>query len=172
MYPSMTHCHVIGAVATDRVNILVRARAGPLRDEESTMRISRVAFAGVAVAAAAAAAGTAFTASNTVPDSVAGYGQGEITGVTVTDIHYVPVAADPTHLDQVVFTSTTQITAAHPTVTMTLKSSSTAVVGTPYTCSVGAWDSAAATPSQPITCVATDEPEFTGFNYVGLSVSQ
>ena len=136
------------------------------------MRIPRVAFAGVAVAAAAAAAGTAFTASNTVPDSVAGYGQGEITGVTVSDIHYVPVTADPTHLDKVVFTSTTQITATHPTVTMTLKSTSTAVVGTPYTCTVAAWDTSTTPASQPITCVATDQPTFASFNYVGLSVTQ
>ena len=58
------------------------------------------------------------------------------------------------------------------TVTMTLKSTSTAVVGTPYACTVAAWDTSTTPASQPITCTATDQPTFASFNYVGLSVTQ
>lgn len=136
------------------------------------MRIPRVAFAGVAVAAAAAAAGTAFTASNTVPNSVAGYGQGQITGVTVSDTHYEPVSADPTHLQSVVFTSVTQVTGTHPTATLTLKSDATHVLGATYDCVIGAWNPAATPPSQPISCDTEDTPDFRDFSYVGLTVSQ
>ncbi|MGZ4185331.1 MAG: hypothetical protein ACXVUE_10860 [Solirubrobacteraceae bacterium] len=42
----------------------------------------------IAVIAAIAAGGAAFTASNTVPDTVAGYGTSNITGATVTAMHY------------------------------------------------------------------------------------
>jgi hypothetical protein len=40
------------------------------------------------VIAAIAAGGAAFTASNTVPNTVAGYGTSNITGATVTAMHY------------------------------------------------------------------------------------
>ena len=65
------------------------------------MRRSRVVFTGIAVAAAAVA-GTAFTAQNTVPNSVAGYGQSTVSGVVVSNIQYTPLAADNTYLDTVV----------------------------------------------------------------------
>ena len=42
----------------------------------------------IAVIAAIAAGGAAFTASNSVPDTVAGYGTSNITGATVTAMHY------------------------------------------------------------------------------------
>jgi hypothetical protein len=42
----------------------------------------------IVVIAAIAAGGAAFTASNTVPDTVAGYGTSNITGATVTALHY------------------------------------------------------------------------------------
>jgi hypothetical protein len=42
----------------------------------------------IAVIAAIAAGGAAFTASNTVPNTVAGYGTSNITGATVTALHY------------------------------------------------------------------------------------
>jgi hypothetical protein len=103
------------------------------------MRKSRLLLAGVAVAAAGAAT-SAFTASNTVPASVAGTGQGAVTGAVVTDIHYVQNAADSNVVDSVEFTSTTDLTGK--TTTMTLKTTGgTVVVGTPYTCAVKtAWD--------------------------------
>ena len=95
------------------------------------MRKSRVLLAGVAVAAAGVAT-SAFTASNTMPASVAGYGQGAVTGATVTEIHYDPNAATPT--------SSTPSSSPRPirtltgtTTTMTLKTApgGTVLDGTP-----------------------------------------
>ena len=51
-------------------------------------RISRRMVAVVVVIGAIAAGGAAFTASNTVSASVAGYGTSNITGATATDVHY------------------------------------------------------------------------------------
>jgi hypothetical protein len=44
--------------------------------------------AAIAVIGAVAAGGAAFTASNTVPSSVAGYGSASVTGGTVTSLTY------------------------------------------------------------------------------------
>lgn len=51
----------------------------------------------IAVIAAIAAGGAAFTASNTVPDTVAGYGTSNISGATVTAMHYT-LNADGTQI--------------------------------------------------------------------------
>ena len=135
------------------------------------MRKSRVLLAGVAVAAAAAAT-SAFTASNDIDPSVAGYGQAEVTGATVTNVHYVVNAADGTVLDAVEFTTTTDVTDALST--MTLKSGAVAgvggtVEGTPYSCSVKTgdeWDNT----SMVLLCTTADHPNFEDFNAVGLTV--
>jgi hypothetical protein len=52
------------------------------------MRLSRVLLAGTAVAAAGIAT-SAFTAGNTVEESVAGYGTATVSGVNTSDISYV-----------------------------------------------------------------------------------
>ena len=138
------------------------------------MRKSRLLLAGVAIAAAAAAT-SAFTASNTVPPSVAGFGQAEVSGATVTNIHYVVNDDDGTILDAVEFTTTTNVTAN--TSTMTLKTGSTAgvggsVVGDPYPCVVktgAAWDGT----SLVLTCDTTGTVRnFEDFDAVGLTVIQ
>jgi hypothetical protein len=70
------------------------------------MRKSRVLLAGVAVAAAGAAT-SAFTAGNTnnAPgDKVAGFGEVVVSGVTVTNVAYTPLASDASKLDNVIFT--------------------------------------------------------------------
>jgi len=140
------------------------------------MRKSRVLLAGVAVAAAAAAT-SAFTASNTVPKSVAGYGQAEVTGAAVTGVHYVSNATDSNTLDAVEFTTTTNVTAA--TSTLTLRTGVAAddtggtIVGAPYACTVKTpWDNT----SMVITCDTTAATnggtvrKFQDFNGVGLTV--
>jgi hypothetical protein len=139
------------------------------------MRMSRVLLTGVAVAAAAVAT-SAFTASNTVPDSVAGYGQGLVTGAEVDTIHYVRNTADGTVLDAVEFTVSTDVT--NSTSTMTLKSGADAdgdggvVVGDPYSCIVkvgSEWDG----DSLVLTCDTTGTVRnFEDFNAVGLTVVQ
>ncbi len=132
------------------------------------MRMSRVLLVGVAVAGAAVTT-SAFTASNTVPNSVAGFGQGSVTGAVVTDIHYVADTADSSIVDAVEFTSTTNLTGK--TVTMTLKTTGgTVVVGTPYTCTVKtAWNSTTIV----MTCDTSGTTRhFADFDAVGLTVIQ
>jgi hypothetical protein len=136
------------------------------------MRKSRLLLAGVAVAAAGVAT-SAFTAANTVPDSVAGFGQGAVTGAVITDIHYVANAADGTVVDAVELTSTTDLTGK--TVTMTLKTTGgTVVVGSPYTCAVKtAWDALATPPAIVMTCDTTGSTRlFADFDSVGVTVVQ
>ena len=132
------------------------------------MRSSRLLFVGVAVAAAAVAT-SAFTASNTVPDSVAGTGQGAVTGAVVTDIHYVQNAADSNVVDAVESTSTTDITGK--ITTMTLKTTGgTVVVGTPYSCAEKtAWDGTEIV----MTCDTTGSTRsFADFDSVSITVVQ
>jgi hypothetical protein len=59
----------------------------------------------VAVIAAVAAGGAAFTASNTVPVSVAGYGQNSVSGADATEIHHT-LSADGTHIVSTALTLT------------------------------------------------------------------
>jgi|tagenome__1003787_1003787.scaffolds.fasta_scaffold20942234_2 hypothetical protein len=130
------------------------------------MRKSRVLLAGVAVAAAGVAT-SAFTASNTVPASVAGSGTGAVSGAVVTNIHYVTNAADATRVDAVELTSTTNLTGK--LTTMTLKNGST-VVGTPYSCAVKTpWDTTVIV----MTCDTTGSTRtFDEFNSVSVTVVQ
>lgn len=55
-------------------------------------------------AAVVAVGGTAFTAANTVPGSVAGSGSGTISGYTVSAVDYTLNAANPQNLDAIVIT--------------------------------------------------------------------
>lgn len=57
----------------------------------------------LAVAAALALATYAFTASNTVPGSKAGKGEGTISGYTVSAVAYT-LASNPANIDSVAFT--------------------------------------------------------------------
>jgi hypothetical protein len=68
-------------------------------------RISRRMVAVLVVIGAIAAGGAAFTASNTVPDTTAGYGTSHITGATATDIKYT-LSADGTEINSVLLTFT------------------------------------------------------------------
>ena len=140
------------------------------------MRKSRVLLAGVAVAAAAAAT-SAFTASNTVPDSVAGFGTGDVTGATVTNVHYTQNASDPAAVDAIIFTTNTQGLAAPAVATMNLTNGGLAV-GVTYACAFGAYSDADADALTPdvmdITCDTTvgGARLFSQFDSVGLSVIQ
>jgi len=127
------------------------------------MRMSRVLLAGVAVAGAAVTT-SAFTASNTVPASVAGFGEGAVTGATVTDIHYVADTADGTLVDAIEFTSTTNLTGKIATVTL---KDGGVVVGTPYACTIKtAW-----TTEIVMTCDTSGSARaFEDFDSVGITV--
>jgi hypothetical protein len=130
------------------------------------MRKSRVLLAGVAVAAAGVAT-SAFTASNTVPASVAGSGSGAVSGAVVTNIHYVTNAGDATKVDAIELTSTTNLTGK--TTTVTLKNGAS-VVGTPYGCNTKtAWD----TTTIVLTCDTTGSTRtFDQFDSLSVTVVQ
>ncbi|MCW2523770.1 MAG: hypothetical protein JWO63_2105 [Frankiales bacterium] len=127
---------------------------------------TKLAFAAAAVAVGFIAIGStsASTASNTVPNSVAGFGEGTVTGATVTAIHYVTDTADPSKLDSVVFDSSTDITGT--TVTMTLKDGSLAIIGSPYACSYTPYAAGATT----ITCLTADLPATANLGATDLTV--
>src|SRR3954454_16758502 len=126
------------------------------------MRTSRLLLAGAGLAAAAVT-GSDFTASNTVGASTAGYGEGAVSGMTVSDIEYNPVAADASKLDTVVFTPTQDITTKQAK--MTLKKAVTQV-GSPITCVV---DSTFST-QMAVPCDISPDILFTAFDAVGLTV--
>jgi hypothetical protein len=131
------------------------------------MRKSRVLLAGVAVAAAAAAT-SAFTAGNdftAVDPLVAGYGEVAVTGATVTDVTYTLLSSDKSKLDEVVFTTTTDVSDASLTATLVIKNGSTVVATS--TCAKGTYGT-----DMTLTCDATGSPLVSAFDAIGLTVSQ
>lgn len=108
---------------------------------------------GAAVLAAVLVSGVfAFTASNTVPASQAGEGQGTITGYVLSSVHYTLNAADPTKVDAVAFTLDST-----PPVNSTLKAKLIATGSTWYTCTnVGAAVTCATTSPQATVAPSTE----------------
>jgi hypothetical protein len=94
----------------------------------------------VAVVAALAASGAAFTASNTIPDTVAGYGSSTISGATATALNYT-VSADGATITAADLTFTGDLTGK------TVKAGFNSAALT--TCSVGTYDG---TTSTPVSC--------------------
>jgi hypothetical protein len=129
------------------------------------MRKSRVLLAGVAIAAAGAAT-SAFTASNTVPTSTAGYGAATVTGATATKINYVLDGSDKSLVDSIDFEITQNITGMQAFLTLRTGGVSGGVVGTPYTCVVGTRTSVS-----PVTCAVNDRA-LVDFDAIGLTVAQ
>lgn len=103
-------------------------------------RTSRI-IAAAAVIAAVAAGGAAFTASNTIPDSVAGYGTSDISGATATALDYT-LSADGTTITDAALTFTGDQTGR----TVKAGFGSDALSG----CTVGTYDSA--NDNTPVTC--------------------
>lgn len=98
-----------------------------------------LASAGAAVAIVAGV--FAFTASNTVPGSQAGEGQGTITGYVLSSVHYGLNASDPTKIDSVQFNLDTA-----PAVGSTIKIKLVSSGSTWYSCTNAA---------TAVTCVTT-----------------
>jgi hypothetical protein len=70
-------------------------------------KAGRVPFRIVVAVGIAAILGTgayAFTASNTVPNTTAGSGQGTVSGYTVSNIHYALNTTTPANIDSLTFT--------------------------------------------------------------------
>ena len=115
----------------------------------------------IAVIAAIAAGGAAFTASNTVPDTVAGYGTSNITGATVTALHYT-LNGDGTQITDAALTfqgdqTGNVVKAGFGTDALT-------------TCTVGAYDSVGGT--TPATCTGYTQSTATSATFnVGVTNS-
>jgi hypothetical protein len=132
------------------------------------MRKSHLALAAVGLTGAVVT-GSAMTAENTIDDTIAGYGESAITGAAVTEIDYVTLASDSTYLDEVVFTTTTQLDltpGTGNTATMTLKDGG-APLGDPVVCDIATWASSA----HVITCDTPDTTQFSLVDAVGLTVA-
>jgi hypothetical protein len=133
------------------------------------MRKSRVLLAGVAVAAAAAAT-TAFTGSNTLPDTVIGYGASVASGAVIDTVHYNH-AADSTVVTAVVFTTDSSVGGETATVQLQLKDATTHVetnVGASYGCLI----SGPVSTTYTITCDTTRSTlDFADFDLTGLTVA-
>ncbi len=63
-------------------------------------------LATVAIVATVVGAGSAFTASNTVPDAALGQGANTISGYAITSVSYTPNGSNPANIDAVSFTIT------------------------------------------------------------------
>jgi hypothetical protein len=131
------------------------------------MRKTHLAI-GAAGLTAAVITGSAMTAENVIDDTIAGYGQSEISGARVTEIDYVPLASDSTFLDRVVFTTTTQLDLTPATgnsATLTLKDASSSLGSFP--CLIAPW----ANGEHVISCDTPDTTLFETLAAVGLTVS-
>lgn len=73
-------------------------------------RITKRLIAAAVVVGALAAGGAAFTNSNTLTDSVAGYGTSHITGATATDVVYT-LSGDGTQINTVTITWNSDVSA-------------------------------------------------------------
>ena len=63
-----------------------------------------IALGAIVICGGLAAAGSAFTASNTVPNASLGQGANVISGYTVSGVTYSPNASTPSNIDSVAFT--------------------------------------------------------------------
>src|SRR5262245_57123917 len=112
------------------------------------LRVRRRMVLVVAFAAALALATYAFTASNTVPGTKAGKGEGAITGYTVSAAAYT-LASNPANIDSVAFT----LSSAATSVKAKLVQSS----GTYTTCSVSGGTSVTCDFSPDVSVTSADE---------------
>lgn len=112
------------------------------------LRVRRRMVLVVAFAAALALATYAFTASNIVPGTKAGQGEGTISGYTVSDVAYT-LATNPTNIDSVAFT----LSAAAATVKAKLVQGSSTYTN----CSVSGGTSVTCDFSPDVSVVSADE---------------
>jgi hypothetical protein len=132
------------------------------------MRMSHVLLAGVAVAATAAAT-SAFTASNDVQDSVAGFDTSTVTGATTKHINYVLNGTNKAVVDSIQFELNENLDAAVVEglqAWLTLKNANGGTVGVAIQCTIGAF-----TTVTPVACDTTGTLLET-FNGVALTVAE
>ena len=127
------------------------------------MRMSRVLLAGVAVAGAAVTT-SAFTASNDVPDSVAGYDEATVSGATVSKIEYTLDGTNSALIDSIEFETTENVFGMQAV--LQLQDADGDPVGGPITCTVSAF-----TTVTPISCPTPDRP-IVDFDGIALTIAQ
>jgi hypothetical protein len=118
------------------------------------MLSTKVIIIGIGAVAAVAILGAVLvsTASNTVPDSKAGEGQGTITGYDITTVHYVLNTADPTKIDAVTF----KLNSA-PVAGSTIKVKVNSATTTWYSCTTVTTAATCATTSPAATIATANE---------------
>jgi len=118
-------------------------------------------FIALVIALAAGTGAYAYTASNTVPNSTAGSGQGTVSGYTVTNVHYVLNTTTPANIDSLTFTVSPVIPSTSNGKVIVQAQLSTGGP-TNYTCSTN-------TTGDTVTC-ATVTPQLTADKLTGLTV--
>jgi hypothetical protein len=118
------------------------------------MMKSRIAVWGVIalLAVGLATLMAVFSASNTVPDSKAGEGQGVVSGYTVTNVHYALNATNASNIDSVTFTVDTA-----PPAGAVVKVKLVSTGSSWYSCTNVTTSVTCATTSPQATVSATDE---------------
>lgn len=76
------------------------------------MRNKKIALGGIAAVAVIGFAGTAMTASNTIADSVAGYGTSTVSGATATGVEHT-LSGDGSTISSTLVTFSTDLVAGH-----------------------------------------------------------
>ena len=76
------------------------------------MRNKKFALGGIAAVAVIGFAGTAMTAGNTIPDSVAGYGTSTVSGATASSVEHT-LTADGTAVASTVVTFSSDLLVGH-----------------------------------------------------------
>jgi len=128
----------------------------------TTHRIPRLRLlAGIASALAVGATSYAYTASNTVPASTAGSGQGAVSGYTISNLHYALNATSPANIDSLTFGVSPVIPSASNG-KAAVQAQLTVGGPTGYTCTTN-------TAGDTVTC-ATTTPQLTAETLTGLTV--
>jgi hypothetical protein len=129
------------------------------------MRMSRVLLAGVAVAGVAAST-SAFTNSQPLPaeDDIVGYGEVAVSGVTVSNVAYIPLGTDASQLDEVIFTVGEDTTGTEALLTVT---GGNADPTSPISCLSSSSGSPA---THLITCDVPTGVDIDGVSQIGLTV--
>ncbi|MGN6607762.1 MAG: hypothetical protein ACTHMS_12240 [Jatrophihabitans sp.] len=140
------------------------------------MRTSLKGLGAVAAAGLVGMAGhSAFTDSNTVVPSIAGYGNTTATGVTLTGVNYTPAGWDNALLSALDFTTSTDLTGVPGTVNASVTLWQAAHSGTAvatFTCAVT--KSATSTIHCDLTAtptVGSANPAIASFDSVSLTVN-
>jgi hypothetical protein len=126
------------------------------------LKSTRVIAAAAITAVMILGGGAAFTASNVMPSSVAGYGESTVTGATVTAINYTLNSTDSSKLASVVFTAVPPIDDS-AVAGLTLKNGGTSVESDSCVVSTSSGIST-------ITCATAGAPLINSFDGTGLTV--